>query len=92
MNKESNAAITTNFVDTALTVRNRMLSVPGIAKIIEDMEDKCAQSAEMFNPFNSHTRLQAMIDKAGKHPELLWCFEAVAIRCQEGDLFKHQRE
>ncbi len=50
MNTQSTAAITTNFVDVALTVRSRMLNVAGIAKIIEDMEDKSAQSAEMFNP------------------------------------------
>ncbi len=87
MNNESNAAITINFVDTALTVRNRMLVVPGVQKIIEDMEEKCAQSADMVNPFNSHTRLQAMIDKTGeKTKDLLWCCEALTVRCLEGDI------
>ena len=84
MNTNSTASITANFVDVAMTVNKRMLSVPGIAKIIEEFEELAAQSPEMFNPFNSHMRLQAMVDKARKPSSLLWCIQALSIRCQEG--------
>ena len=50
------------------------------------MMDERALETDMLNPFNSHTRLQAMIEKAKKTPALVWCVEALAIQCMEGSL------
>ena len=50
MNTYSAIAITTNFVEVAVTVGKHMRSVPGTTKIIEEVEELAAQSPEMFTP------------------------------------------
>ncbi len=86
MNKNSSAAITANFVDVAMTVAKRMVAVPEIAQILQKMDESAAANPDFFNPFNSHTRLQAMIDKCKKTDMLLWCLQATAYRCEQGSL------
>ncbi len=86
MNKNSSAAITTNFVDVAMTVAKRMLAVPEIAQILQKMDESAAENPDFFNPFNSHTRLQAMIDKCKRKDALLWCLQATEYKCKQGCL------
>jgi hypothetical protein len=86
MNKDSTASITANFVDVAMTVAKRMLGEPEIAHVLRDMDEHFVMGGDAQNPFNSHSRLQAMIDKCKKPHALLWCVQCLAHKAKRGTL------
>eukprot|EP00975_Prorocentrum_lima_P061925 12882664-Prorocentrum_lima.AAC.1 len=68
MNQHSSSEVTFSFVDTAKTVAMRMLAVPEIAHCMADLDDYASivsevQGVTFQNPFDSHTRLQCILDK-----------------------------
>ena len=66
MTENSGSSVTNSFVDTASTVAKRMLSVPEIAFCMADLDEHYVASvpgSEFYNPFDSHSRLQAILDK-----------------------------
>ena len=78
MHEKGSGPVTANFVDVALTVARRMMSVPEIATLMRDAD---ARGPSEFNPWGSHSRLQAMIDKCRTKEAWLWCCEALAYVC-----------
>ena len=83
--------MTLNFVDTAKSVASRMLSVPESAFCMADLDEHHALASEFNNPFDSHSRLQAIMDKckAGQTTKLMWCVEGIwYLPCQERPLEK----
>ena len=83
MDMESTGAITHGFVKTALTVAKRMLSVPEIAAIMREADSK---GPSTFNPWGTHSRLQAMIDKCQTTESLLWCCQALDFKASQNQL------
>ena len=65
MTPGASAIVTTNFVDCVVTIINRMLEEPDISYCLQDLDEKSALTSDQ-NPFDSHSRLQAMVDKSGK--------------------------
>ena len=59
--------ITASFVDIAVTLHNRILSIPAAETLLLKMDGK--PKAE--NPFNSVHRLQVILNKAHKDTSLL---------------------
>eukprot|EP00975_Prorocentrum_lima_P044924 9409546-Prorocentrum_lima.AAC.1 len=73
-----------SFVDTAKSVALRMLAVPAIAHCMADLDDYASVVSEMHgvtfqNPFDSHTRLQSILDKCkkGDAPALTWTMQGI---------------
>ena len=60
-----------------------MLAVPEIAEIMRVAD---AQPPTVFNPFGSHTRLQAMIDKCKSVEQLTWCCQALQFKVSREEL------
>ncbi len=83
MKKDASGAISSAFVDTAMTVSKRMLSVPAIAQLLRDAD---SWSSGTFNPFDSHTKLQAMVNKCKTKETLIWCCQALSYRVRKGVL------
>jgi len=52
--------ISKSFVDTALTVHNRVLSIPDAEKLLLEMDSRGNN-----NPFNSVHKLQVILNKCG---------------------------
>ncbi len=84
MVKGSPGHVTLNFVDTCMTVARRMLNVPEIAKCMQDMDDQSSSGGDLagmsfVNPFDSHSRLQAILDKckASQPGALTWCVQGI---------------
>ena len=88
MTESSGSAVTLNFVDTAKSVASRMLSVPEIAFCMADLDEHHAVAGEFNNPFDSHSRLQAIMDKckAGQTGKLIWCVEGIWYHAKKGHL------
>ena len=88
MTESSGSAVTLNFVDTAKSVASRMLSVPEIAFCMADLDEHHAVAGEFNNPFDSHSRLQAIMDKckAGQTGKLIWCVEGIWYHAKKGNL------
>jgi hypothetical protein len=85
--------VTLNFVDVCMTVAKRMVSVPEIAKCMQDLDDRSAYSAaaegsNYVNPFDSHSRLQAILDKckASQTAALTWCVQGIWYWARKGIL------
>jgi hypothetical protein len=57
--------VSKSFVDTALTIHNRLLSIPAAEALLLDMDSALPRDS---NPFNSVHRLQAIISKCGNSP------------------------
>ena len=55
-------AVTLNFVDCCATISNKLLDTPEIAWCMQDLDERSVLTG-IPNPFDSHTRLQAIIDK-----------------------------
>ena len=62
-----------------------MLIVPDIKNSLAMMDERALET-NAFNPFDSHTRLQAMMEKAKRTETLVWCVEALSFQCLEGTL------
>ena len=88
--ESSGSAVTLNFVDTAKSVASRMLSVSEIAFCMADLDEHHAVASEFNNPFDSHSRLQAILDKckAGQTAKLIWCVEGIWYHAKKGPLEK----
>ena len=90
MTENSGSAVTNSFVDTASTVAKRMLSVPEIAFCMADLDEHHAVASgpgsEFTNPFDAHSRLQAILDKckAGQTGKLAWCVEGIWYHSKKG--------
>ncbi len=90
---ESAAAVTTTFVDTAVSVSKSMLSNPVIAECMRDLDDTSAYGAGdrkegtgANNAFDSHTRLWAILGKckAAQPAALQWCMETIWYMTKKG--------
>ena len=60
MNMQAAGCVTEAFCDVAVTIGNLMWNVPQIALLLRKMDD---QPKTMFNLFDSHTRLQSILNK-----------------------------
>ena len=83
----SPATVSYNFVDCCATVTNKMLDVPGIASCLQDLDKRSAMSEDP-NPFDSHSRLQAIIDKcrANNQAQLLWVVQGIWYHWRRGNI------
>ena len=62
-------AVTKSFINTALTIHARVLSMPSAETLLLDMDNLPRQTS----PFNSVHRLQAIVSKRGNSKEnILW--------------------
>ncbi|CAK0796084.1 unnamed protein product, partial [Prorocentrum cordatum] len=59
--------VTANFVDNALTIVKRMLSISGVMNILSDAEDTCEATA-----FDSVSKLYAIVSKAKTPAMIIW--------------------
>ena len=90
MTENSGSAVTNGFVDIAKSVASRMLSVPEIAFCMADLDEHHAVASvpgnEFYNPFDSHSRLQAILDKCktGQTGKLTWCDEGIWYNAKKG--------
>ena len=86
MTASSGSAVTNSFVDTASSVAKRMLSVPEIAFCMADLDELHAVVSDFAFPFDSHSRLQAIMDKckAGQLGKLTWCIEGIWYHSKKG--------
>ena len=83
MNKDAVAAITLNFCDVAATVNHRMLQVPELVRILRDLD---GMPRTVFNPFDSHSRLQAIINKCKTQESLIYCCQALEYMALKDEL------
>ena len=83
MKQDGAGAITSSFVDVAATINQRILKVPELVRILGDMD---AMPRSIFNPFDSHSRLQAMINKCQTKDTLIHCAQALEYMVRQDDL------
>ena len=76
MNTKGSGAVSEAFLDTALTVCKRMLNVPQIEAILREMD---GMPQDVFNPFDSHSRLQALVNKCKTQDDLLYVGQALKV-------------
>ena len=78
--------VTFNFVDCCATITNKLLDVPSIAWCLQDLDERSALS-EDANPFDSHSRLQAIIDKckANNQAQLIWVVQGIWYSWRRGN-------
>ena len=81
MNKGAVGATTLNLCDVAATVNHRMLQVPELGRILRDMG---GMPRIQFNPFDSHSRLQAIINKCKTQESLIYCCQALEYMVLNG--------
>jgi hypothetical protein len=81
--------VTFNFVDCCATITNKLLDVPSIAWCLQDLDERSALSEDP-NPFDSHSRLQAIIDKckANNQAQLIWVVQGIWYSWRRGGSFK----
>ena len=77
---------TLNFVDCCATITNKLLDVPSIAWCLQDLDERSALSEDP-NPFDSHSRLQAIIDKckANNQAQLIWVAQGIWYNWRRGN-------
>ena len=83
MNQDAVGAITASFCDVAATVNHRMLQVPELVRILRDMD---GMPRTLFNPFDSHSRLQAIINKCKTQESLIYCCQALEYMVLKDEL------
>ena len=78
--------VTFNFVDCCATITNKLLDVPSIAWCLQDLDERSALSEDP-NPFDSHSRLQAIIDKckANNQAQLIWVAQGIWYNWRRGN-------
>lgn len=69
--------VTDSFVDMAMTIDNRMLSNPEIAKTLMQSENDFMS----HTPFNGVSKLQAIISKARSPEKILWAVQSIHDMC-----------
>ena len=83
MSMQAAGCVTEAFCDVAVTLGNRMLNVPQIELLLRKMDE---QPKTMFNPFDSHTRLQSILNKCSSRSsrtpqeDLLFVMQALSTR------------
>lgn len=86
----STANVTMSFVDTSLTVVRYMLNNPVVEACLREMDDLCMNDRDGFqNPFDSHSRLQAILDKvkaSGPSSRLVWVCQGLTYNVKAGRL------
>jgi hypothetical protein len=84
----SSGAVTLNFVDCCATIANKLLDVPQIAWCMQDLDERQALTGRVTNPFGSHSRLQAIIDKckANNQAQLIWVMQGIWYHWRKGTL------
>jgi len=93
MNASSSSEVPLIFVDTAKTVALRVLSVHAIAACMADLDDYAAIAGEVqgvtfANPFDSHSRLQAILDKCKVNNvgSLTWAMQGIWYHARKGNI------
>ena len=83
----SSGSVTLNFVDCCATITNKLLDVPDIARCMQDLDERSALTG-IPNPFDSHTRLQAIIDKsrANNQVQLTWVMQGIWYHWRRGNI------
>jgi len=61
-------ALSSNFIDTAVTFYERVLSIASVSNMMRLADN------DSKNPFNGSTKIQEIISKAGNKPHIEWCF------------------
>jgi len=84
----SSGAVTLNFVDCCATITNKLLDVPQIAWCMQDLDERQALTGRVTNPFDSHSRLQAIIDKckANNQAQLIWVMQGIWYHWRKGNI------
>jgi len=79
--------VTMNFVDCCATISNKMLDTPEIAWCMQDLDERSVLMG-IPNPFDSHTRLQAIIDKcrANNRSQLIWVMQGIWYHWRRGNI------
>jgi hypothetical protein len=87
MSPGSAATVTLNFVDCSATITNKILDNTDAAWCLQDLDDRSTLSGEP-NPFDSHSRLQAIIDKCGgnRTGQLTWVVQGIWFHWRCGNL------
>lgn len=87
MTPGSSSMVTLNFVDCCATITRKLLDVPAIAWCLQDLDERSALSEEP-NPFDSHSRLQAIIDKcrANNQVQLVWVIQGIWYHWRRGNI------
>jgi hypothetical protein len=85
MTAGSAATVTLNFVDCCATITNTLLDVPDISCCLQDLDERAAVSEDP-NPFDSHSRLQAVVDKcrANNQQQLIWVVQGIWYHWRRG--------
>ena len=84
----SSGAVTLNFVDCCATITNKLLDVPQIAWCMQDLDERQALTGRVTIPFDSHSRLQAIIDKckAKNQAQLIWVKQGIWNHWRKGNI------
>ena len=77
---KDHAAVSAAFIDTAVTVYDRVLKDSQLAKIMMDADD------DPNNPFDSWTKIQTIIGKASSPEGLAWAFGGTWDMHKRGEL------
>ena len=77
--------ISFSFVDSCLTVHDRLLSIPAVRSLLYD-----CQEADMPNPFDKIGKLQAVVSKAQTEECITWSMEMLADLYKSGALSLEQ--
>ena len=67
----------------AITVCERMLNVPQIEAVLREMD---GMPQDVFNPFDSHSRLQALVNKCRTQDDLLYVAQALKVQAVRQEL------
>ncbi len=87
-----NSSATVIFVDCCMSVAKRMFTVAAIVECLRDLDEMSATAGEndegatFANPFDSHTRLQAVMDKckASQPAALQWATQGIWYGFRKG--------
>ena len=85
-------SVTPSFVDTSLSVVRHMLGCPEVEECLREMDDYATDPAApngFQNPFDSHSRLQAILDKArgaNSSSRLVWVVQGITHQVKAGKL------
>ena len=88
MHQNGAGCVTEGFCDVAFTIGNRMLNVPQVELLLREMDGKPG----VFNPFDSHTRLQSILNKCSSkssrtpQEDLVYTMQALHYQATRGDL------
>ena len=82
---DNSEKITAEFVDCALTVLRRLMSIPACAKMVMELEELGAS-----NPMDSIYKLHKVVTRAGSPERIEWAFELMLDLWKSGALKSDQ--